>query len=169
MNGIVELLRKLSWKALSFPFCRRKFLVVRYVSPSTTEVVRNPLVVKNQLIPLGFASESVSHAREKSSMHDLLWNSYPLTRVWSHKFAAVDGVLVFEIHVTFGKYQNKNLLWEPVRASVLASAFGQIWSWWSGLWCSPHHSDGAFPSLHWTIRFIVKQKTRPCNCDCMWK
>ena len=47
MNCIIKFMCKHSGKLLRFPFNRREFSVIQYVPPRPTEIICNPLVVRD--------------------------------------------------------------------------------------------------------------------------
>jgi hypothetical protein len=87
-------------------------------------VIGNALVVGNQLIPLCLASRAVTEAGQESNAHHLLRYAIPLRGIWIHEVPAIDSVQVFKEGLAFGSDQSQNLLYNPIRSTILASTFG---------------------------------------------
>jgi len=90
VNGHVEFLIKLFWKAFFLSLLHGQVLEVTNVLSTTAMVVENLLVLRNQLAPLCLASRSVADARGKANSHNVICHFRPLVHVRSHEITLVN-------------------------------------------------------------------------------
>jgi hypothetical protein len=89
VNRIKHLLRESSWQSFSFPFTNALLLIVYNVLAGPGVVVRNALIIRDQLIPLSFVGQTVAKAWREAGTHHMIRNMDPFCGIRVHQISPI--------------------------------------------------------------------------------